>query len=149
MILDGQGGEGVPGFDLVILLGGLFGGLPFRLLAFLFFGKKDFLLLVLGLGNIFAGCAQIPLLEHKYTASEGAGLKVAEPLRVKGVALVSGLEVEMWASGVPGGAAESDDIPGADPVIDLDIPSGEVSVCGLQAVVMPDDDDIAIAAGIF
>lgn len=57
--------------------------------------------------------------------------------------------MEVRACGVSGGAAESDDIPGADPVIDLDIPSGEVSVCGLQTVVVPDDDDIAIAAGIF
>lgn len=47
VVLDSECSEGVPGFDSMIFLGGLFGCLSFCLLVFLLFSKKDFFLLVL------------------------------------------------------------------------------------------------------
>ena len=75
-------------------------------------------------------------------------LEVDEPGGVEGVALVAGLEVQVRTAGTAGGAAQADDVAGVHPVAGFLVAAGQVAVEGLQAVRVPDDDEVAVAAHI-
>ena len=79
---------------------------------------------------------------------QGAGLEVDEPGGVEGVALVAGLEVQVRTAGAAGGAAQADDIARVHPVARLLVAAGQMAVEGLQAVRVPDDDQVAVAAHV-
>ena len=130
------------------LAGGLFGGLLGLRLAVLDLSEEDVLLFLLGLGEIVAVLVEVSLVEGEHSAAKRAGLEVDEPLGIEGVALVPGLEMQVRAGGPAGRAAEADDVAGADPGAHLDLSLGQVAVGGLKAVLVADDDEVAVAAGI-
>ena len=76
-------------------------------------------------------------------------LEVYEPLRVEGVSLVSGLEVEMRTGRTSGRAAISYDVTGIDPVVFLDESLRQVGIECLYSVLMSYHDDISVSTPIF
>ena len=80
--------------------------------------------------------------------SQLPGLEINEPLRVKCIAKIPDLEMEMCPGGAAGGAAKSDYISRAHPVTWLDIALGKMAIECLKPVIVPDNHQIAIASEI-
>ena len=92
-------------------------------------------------GNVVAGHEHRVVLE----------LEVVEVDQLVGVdvhAEVADFKVQMGAVGASGVAAESDDIASLHDLAGVDQSAGKVCVVRLQAVVVADDDEVAVATGV-
>src|SRR4029077_21234912 len=76
----------------------------------------------------------------------GGGFEVDEVRRVDGHALHPGLEVEVRSGREPGRADLADHVTDLHRVADLHVQTGLVRVHGRDAVAVPDDHAVAVAA---
>ena len=137
----GYAAEGIARFDCI----------PAHCLSFCVFLLVFFVILdlVFEILLVVAVYTEIFLLQYEQAMTEFSFLEVYEPLRVEGISLVSGLEVEMRTGRTSGRAAISYDVTGIDPVVFLDKPFREVGIECLYSVLMPYHDDISISSPIF
>ena len=109
------------------------------------FVQQDFLLDILRFRNIFAVDAQEFLFQGEDPFTQVARFKIDQPLRVESVSLVPRFEMQMRTGRAAGGAAQANDLSGPYPVSRLYVPAGKMAVEGLQAVFVPDNNQVAIA----
>lgn len=95
----------------------------------------------IGSGNAVSGDIQSVVLQ----------LEVVEIDQFVGVDIhtqIADFEMEVGAVRTSGVAAKSDDIAGFDDLAGVDQSAGEMRVVGFKAVVVADDDEVAVAAGV-
>ena len=94
-----------------------------------------------GGGNAIAGNVHGVVLQPEV-------VEIHQPVGVDVLSQITDFKVQVRAVRASGVAAESDDVTGVDHLSGVDEPAGKVGVVGLQAVVVADDDEVAIAAGV-
>ena len=128
-VLDGQGSERISRADLVVTHGGLFGSL---LLVLLLVG--DLIVEILpGIGVD----AEEGFFQQEGFAAQDAVLEVDQPFGVESLPVVAGFEMQVRACRATRRAAQSDDVPGLDPLVRFHEPLREVAVVGSRSERWP------------
>lgn len=90
--------------------------------------------------------AEERFFQQEGLAAQQSVLEVDEPLGVERLPVIAGLEMQVRPRAAPRRAAQTDDLPGLDPLVGLDHALRKVPVVGFQPVVVADDDQVAVAA---
>lgn len=92
---------------------------------------------------------EIVFLERKHCALKRAVLEVKDALRIESLAHVACLEMEMRPCAAACATAIANEGTGANGVAHIDEVFLQVAIVGLNSVVVPDDNEIAIPAALF
>ena len=144
-LLAGNRPQAVALLDRIVADGRPFGCEALLLLDDLLVGAVDVVLLVERLGDVARAGVEIAAAQHEDVLAQLALLVVRDPLRIEGVALVARLEVEVRAGGAAGGTTQADLVARMHPVAHLDLSLRKMAVVGLQAVLVADHDEVAVA----
>ena len=77
-----------------------------------------------------------------------AGLEIDQKFRIKGLILITGLEVQVWASAASGISTKADNLPCLDIFVGLYVQFGQVGIPSLQSVAVADNDQVSISSGV-